>query len=137
MWTRPSRCSPLIAIIPRGLSAMNKQRKQKRDKLIVLAIATLVAASGLWIGIIQPDLVRSKLTENVVKEFAGKVEVAQRHVQRAKSYKADMEAVQQRLERVESRMATGDVYRWLIRVFPSSQRSNNVEITAVEPPQIG
>lgn len=114
---------------------MSKLSKNKRDKLKVLVTATVCVLAAIWFLFIQPEQAALKTKRNTVVELGGKVRAVKRNVEMAGKFKNDLQLVEDRVGTFESKMAAGDVYRWLVRAFPS-QASNNIEITALEPPHL-
>ncbi|HYV26953.1 MAG TPA: hypothetical protein VFA77_05440, partial [Candidatus Eisenbacteria bacterium] len=50
-------------------------------------------------------------------------------------FKTEVASVQRKLDTIEARMPSGDVYRWIIRTFTGLQ-TNDVEIANLEAPRM-
>src|SRR4051794_38674824 len=94
---------------------MKNLPKEKRDKLILVAIFTAACLAGVWYGLITNQ---RKGIERLTKEIADqkmKVSNAQRLVATSADIKKNQELLQARLQTIEDGMASGDMYSWIIQ----------------------
>jgi hypothetical protein len=98
-------------------------------------LLTGVVAMAIWAGLIGPQRAGLKSRIALLAETRDKVKAAQRSLSLAESFAADLAAGRRRLERMESGMPTGDVYRWAIRTFTRLQ-TNRVQVINLAPPRL-
>ena len=103
--------------------------KEKRDKLILVAIGTLAVIAGLYWGVVR---VQSQTLKNLaVKhgEEESKVSNAQRLANSTAELKANLEVVNEKLKSIESTMPTGgDIYSWLILTINSFKENGGYKV---------
>ena len=115
---------------------MSNSPKQKREKLILAAMASLAGIAGIWFGLLEPQWAGLRNKAKLLSETQGKLQTVQRELRLTEGFKASLDSGRRQIESMEAKMPTGDVYRWAIRSITSLQ-SNNVEIANLEPPRIG
>jgi hypothetical protein len=113
---------------------MMRLPKEKRDKLILVVIATVAILAGLWLGVIrtrgeQIDRSRDKLAK--AKE---KLETAKKIIGRADQAEADMIAATKRLGAIEDTMASGDLYPWALLLVEKARGGHDIKIIDVPKP---
>lgn len=112
---------------------MSKIPKEKRDRIILVAIATLVASAGLWFFLIKAQ--RTMLTT-----VRSEVEKARDQQARGEANLATKDQVNQQFEeatrllaqREAAMAAPNDMYSWLIQTLNTFSSGRRVEI-----PQFG
>jgi hypothetical protein len=107
---------------------MNAIPKEKRQKVIVVAIVTLGALAGLWFGLIN-------VQNQGLKELARNVDAAQRKLETArkalddsKQLEAELSAAAEELDGIENGMASGDLSTWVYNKVRQFKLSYRVEI---------
>jgi len=110
--------------------------KEKRDKLILTVLLTMAAVAGIWSGLLQPQKATLKDKLTLVNETQEKLRNVRRALGLMERYKQELAAAQQKLNGMEGRMPSGDVYRWAIRALAGLQ-TNSVEFANFEPPRVG
>jgi len=106
---------------------------EKRNKLILVAVATLLAVAGLYFLLIKHQ------NENLVRLANRKVEVqaSQRRVletiRRADAIEADLASAQKALAEAEADIASGDLYSWVINTFRQFKAAYKVNIPQFSP----
>lgn len=114
-----------------------KLPKEKRNHLVLVALAALTAVAGLYVCLIQhqndnlAQLCRKK--ENAAK----KLKLMQETVKRADQIKADLEVARTALTEAERDVASGDLYAWVInwlRVFKASYKVEIPQISQLSAP---
>lgn len=107
---------------------MKNLPKEKRDKLILLVLGTLVAMVGLYYGLIT---IQQKTLAATIKkhgEQSTKLSNAQRLNSQSGRIEKDLEAVTARLKAVESTMPSGDIYSWSILTVNTFKEKYQVDI---------
>lgn len=107
---------------------MNRFSKDKRDKLILVFLSTLLALLGLWYGVIS--LQRSKL-EEIGKKTAdaeSKLARASDLVRSREKIETQLQVVSAKLKTIETGMPAGDVYAWFIGLLDQFRAPYPVDI---------
>ena len=109
---------------------MNFKRlpKAKRNHLVLIALATLIAVAGLYVGLIQRQ--NDSLAHLAQKKQAAtkKLQLVLDTVARADRIKADLGELEKTLAGAESDVASGDLYAWVINWLRGFKGSYKVEI---------
>lgn len=107
---------------------MKNLPKEKRDKLILLCIGTLVVMAGLYYGLIT--IQKKTLADTLKKqgEQGTKLSNAQRLTSLSGQIEKNLEAVTARLKDIESTMPSGDIYSWSILTVNTFKEKYQVEI---------
>ena len=93
---------------------MNKLPKEKRDRIIAAAIATVIAIAGIWYGLIRPQQAKLQDSARTAVKAQEKVTNAKRRVEKEKPIQIELDAARQGLKAIEDEMASGDLYSWII-----------------------
>ena len=107
---------------------MKNLSKEKRDRLILIALITVVVSAGMWYGLISSQ---KKSLENIAKqtfEQQSKVGNAQRLVSSASELEKKLESSNEKLRAIEQGMASGDKYSWIILTVNKFRADRKVEI---------
>lgn len=107
---------------------MKNLPKEKRDKLILLCIGTLVAMVGLYYGLIT---IQQQTLANTLKkqgEQDTKLSNGQRLTSQSGLIEKNLETVTARLKAIESTMPSGDIYSWSILTVNTFKEKYQVEI---------
>ena len=115
---------------------MSNSTKEKRERLTLAVVITLAATAGIWLGLIEPQQTGLQLKAKLLSETQGKLATVHRELRLTESFKTHLDSARREIERMEAKMASGDVYRWTIRSVHSLQ-TNNVDIANLEPPRLG
>lgn len=94
---------------------MKKLSKEKRDRILLTALGTLMGVAAIWYGLIGPQRDAIAEAAKALGEQQTKVGNGQRLVASADQIQVNLETVNQRLKAVENDMASGDKYSWLIQ----------------------
>lgn len=107
---------------------MKNLPKEKRDKLILLCIGTLVVMAGLYYGLIT--IQKKTLADTLKKqgEQGTKLSNAQRLTSLSGQIEKNLETVTARLKDVEATMPSGDIYSWSILTVNTFKEKYQVEI---------
>jgi len=107
---------------------MKNLPKEKRDRLILVCVGTVVAVVVLWYLVIQTQnktIARLK-TQNL--ENKTKVENAQRLLSSTADLQKKLDGSAQELKAIEDGMASGDMYSWIILTINKFRADRKVDI---------
>jgi hypothetical protein len=113
-----------------GENAMNfsKLPKEKRNRLILVVLATLIAIAGLYFGLIRHQ------NENLVRlarekaAAAKKLQVVRDAIRRTDQIKTELDEARTALTGAETDIASGDLYAWVVNWLRQYKASYKVEI---------
>ena len=105
-----------------------KLPKEKRDRLILIAVSTGVVMALLWQGLIGWQ--KGRLQKMADQRVDRKIQVnnAQRLANSIEEIRAELEKKSGELKELESEMASGDMYSWIITKVNQFKTGYNVEI---------
>lgn len=108
---------------------MNRLSKEKLQQIVAVIVIGLVLVGVIyWYGVrAQFRAIESNRSEAV--EMEGKVATANRLLKEADQAKADLTQVQGDLDNIESGMAQGDLYFWIINTMRSFAAGQKVDIS--------
>ena len=105
---------------------MNKLSKEKRDQLILVAMGTLVIIIGLWFGVISTQKEALVLTVKRKTEAVDKLTKGQLYVKNASLVQSNLMVATARLIGLEDRMATGDLFSWIILTLDEFKKTHPI-----------
>lgn len=107
---------------------MKNLPKEKRDRLLLLAIGTVAVLAGLYYGLISTQ--KKSLEEIVQKqvEQENKLNNGQRLANSTPQIQKSLEESLAKLKSIESTMASGDMYSWMILTVNTFKENYKVEI---------
>jgi Tfp pilus assembly protein PilO len=112
---------------------MSKLPKEKRDKIILVALCTVVACAALWMGLIRSQNTRLKAAREEVEKSRAQVNRGQETLKSKDEVIAAYDEVAARLQQRETAMAApNDMYSWLIETLNKFRAGYRIEI-----PQFG
>ena len=115
---------------------MNKLPKEKRDRIIAVAIATVIAIAGIWYGLIRPQQAKLGDSARTTIKAQEKVTNAKRRVEKEKPIQIELDAARQGLKAIEDEMASGDLYSWIIVTVNKFRAAHRVEIPQFSREQV-
>jgi len=115
---------------------MNKLPKEKRDRIIVAAIATLIAIAGIWYGLIRSQQAKLGDSARTTVKAQEKVTNAKRRIEKEKQIQIELDAARQGLKAIEDEMASGDLYSWIIVTVNKFRAAHRVEIPQFSREQV-
>src|ERR1041385_371470 len=107
---------------------MKQLPKEKRDKIIMIAVATVVACGALWYFVIDAQYDAIKDRETKIAQAQQDVENATRLVKQSPKIEENLEKVSDRMRQMEDTMAQGDMYSWIIKTMNKFLVNYRVEI---------
>ncbi len=116
---------------------MKNLSKEKRDRIILTALGALFVVAGIWSVMIRP-------LQSQIADRRSKLETAQEDLSKAKrladqaaKIQAELDANIEKLRHIESHMASGDLYSWIIRTMNPIQAGFVLDIPTYSPPGVG
>jgi len=116
---------------------MPRLSKDKRDKLILVAIGTIAISVGLWLGVVRTRNDQLKTSRTALGKARDKLDKARKVVSLAAQAQADMEAATNKLGLIEETMASGDLYSWAYLLLEKARGGHDVNIIEVARPAKG
>ena len=113
---------------------MIRLSKDKRDKLILVAIGAIAVIAGLWFGIIKTRREQIVQSKSKLLKAMDKLEKAKRVVSHGAQAEQDMEAATRRLATIEDTMASGDLFSWALSLRDKACAGHDVTIIDVARP---
>ncbi|HXT40700.1 MAG TPA: hypothetical protein VN887_11870, partial [Candidatus Angelobacter sp.] len=107
---------------------MPRLSKDKRDKLILVAIGTIAISVGLWLGVVRTRNDQLKTSRTALGKARDKLDKARKVVSLAAQAQADMEAATNKLGLIEETMASGDLYSWAYLLLEKARGGHDVNI---------
>lgn len=107
---------------------MKNLPKEKRDRLILIAVGTLVIMAAVYYGVIRAQRVA---LVNIAREFdkeERRVNNGQRLAATTGELQKNLEAAQDKLKAIESTMASGDMYSWIILTMNSFKEAGGYRV---------
>ena len=110
---------------------LRKLPKDKLNKLILVALATLIAVAGLYFALIRQQ--NEGLTKLADKKSTAskKLKVVQDTIRRADAIKAELDTAKHSLAEAERDVAAGDLYAWVITSLRQFKAPYKVEIPQI------
>lgn len=105
---------------------MNKLSKEKRDQLILVCMGTLIVVVGLWFGLIQTQREALVGANKKKAEAVDKLSKGQLYVKNASMVQSNLVVASERLSSVEAKMASGDLYSWMINTLDKFKETHSV-----------
>src|SRR6185436_10702712 len=107
---------------------MKNLPKEKRDRLVLVVIGTVVCLAVIWYGLVSNQ---RKALDELAKKIADeqmKVSSGERLVASATEVKQKADLMQAKLQKIEEGMASGDMYSWIIQTVTKFCAGREVEI---------
>jgi Tfp pilus assembly protein PilO len=107
---------------------MKNLPKEKRDRIILIVLGTAAITAGLYYGVISPQ--RKALAESSVKkiEQENKLSSAERLIGNTSQIEKNLEQAAAQLKAIETTMASGDMYSWVIQTINAFKENYEVDI---------
>lgn len=102
--------------------------KPQRDRILLVAVGTVVAVVVIWQGLIVPQQKRLATVVKQIAEQRTKNQNAQRLIATADQLEDQLRAATQKLSQAEAQMAWGDMYAWVIQTVSQFRQSYPVDI---------
>jgi hypothetical protein len=116
---------------------MKSLPKDKRDKIIAIAIGTVLAVGAICYLLIGTQRGVLKKRASQITAAQKEVDFAQRLVSQSEKIELEMESAEKRLEQIEGNMVSGDMYSWIIKTMNRFLVSHRVDIPTFTAPGLG
>jgi hypothetical protein len=107
---------------------MNKLSKEKQSQLILTTILVCCALSGLWFGLIKYQKRRLTILQDQRAAAERTLDRVERTCQNASLIATQLTEVRSKVEVLETNMASGDLYAWVIETIRQFKTPYKVEI---------
>lgn len=102
--------------------------KEKRDRLILVALGTAACLAAIWYGLVSNQ---RKSLDGLAKQIVDqkmKVSSAERLVASSADVKKSADVMEAKLQVIEASMASGDMYSWIIQTMTKFCVGRGVDI---------
>jgi Type II secretion system (T2SS), protein M subtype b len=113
-------------------SFFNKLPKEKRDRIIAIAIGTVMVLVGLWFGVVSPEYGTLQITGRKIADAQGKVRNAEQTIKSGPKVQQELDATARDLNAKEDDMAAGDLYSWFFKTLKAFQANYRVNIVDIK-----
>jgi len=107
---------------------MKNLPKEKRDRLILIVLGTLVVLIAIWYGLVSTQKKSLAAIQKRAFEQRDKVGSAQRLINSTGDLEKNLEMTTKKLRSIEQGMASGDMYSWIIQTVNRFRADRNVDI---------
>ena len=107
---------------------MKSLSKEKRDRLTMIAVGTVVILIALWFGLMGVQRKSLATTLSQTTEREDQVANADRLIGGTQEIEKNLQAATERLRAIEKTMASGDMYSWVILTINRFKEGHKVEI---------
>lgn len=117
---------------------VRKLSKAKRNQLTLVALITLIAVVGLYLGLIQRQSDSLSVLAQKKAAAANKLQTVLSTIHRSDQIKADLKESRTDLSAAETDVASGDLYAWIInslRQFKAAYKVNIPQFSQLGPVQ--
>jgi hypothetical protein len=117
---------------------MNKLSKEKRNQLILVLMATGGVVCGLWLGLISSQQQSLGALADSKVAAQQKLKQVKQTIENAEGIETQLDETGKRLSKIESGMASGDLYSWainMIRQFKLPYRVDIPQFSQIDGPK--
>jgi hypothetical protein len=107
---------------------MKNLSKEKRNRLILVGLGTLVIIAAIWQALVTTQKRSLEVMAQQIRDKKARVESAQRLVNSSTQIQKNLEVTGEKLKAIESEMASGDMYSWVILTVNKFREGYKVEI---------
>ena len=107
---------------------MKNLPKEKRDRLIVVGVGTLVIVVGLYYGVITMQQKALLSTAKAKTDLLGKLGDGQKLLGSAVTIKKGLESATTKRRAIEATLPSGDMYSWIISTVNAFKEKYDVDI---------
>jgi Tfp pilus assembly protein PilO len=116
---------------------MTKLPKEKRDRITLIAVVTLMVMAGLWFSLIAAQDKQMMIIERQTTDERKRVDDAEKRVKSKDKVETELNAVTQELKTQEDGMAVGDLFGWFYNRLNNFRGAYRVEIIDIKDQQLG
>jgi Tfp pilus assembly protein PilO len=107
---------------------MNSLSKEKRNQLVLVVLLTGCVLAGLWFGLIRFQQMKLDQLAQSKASAQQKLDQVRQAIETADQVEVCLKESSQRLSKIESTMASGDLYSWTINTLRQFKLGYKVEI---------
>jgi Tfp pilus assembly protein PilO len=107
---------------------MKNFSKDKRDRLIIVGVLTIIAAVGVYYLLVRSQQAKAEVLAKKIADQRAKVTGAERLVATKTELKNNLDLASRKLASIEEGMASGDMYAWVIQTVGRFGAERKVEI---------
>ncbi|HLH54405.1 MAG TPA: hypothetical protein VKY92_12395 [Verrucomicrobiae bacterium] len=107
---------------------MNSLSKEKRNQLVLVIILSIGVVAGLWFGLIRSQQQTLEQLAQSKRSAQQKLEQVRQAIETADAVEMQLGEANKRLAKIESTMASGDLYLWTINTLRQFKPGYRVEI---------
>ena len=116
---------------------MNRLTKDQRDRILAIAMGTVMILVALWFGLIRSQRAALAASEKQMAEAQTKIKEANVLLNAAASYEQLHAQKRAELDAIESGMGSGDLYFWITSTLTGFKTPYQVDIPNYFPPTVG
>lgn len=116
---------------------MKRIPKEKRNQLILSVVITLTIISGLWYGVISLQKEKIASLDKQITTSEAKLKGMTKMIADSETIEADLKAASEKIESIESEMATGDLFAWFLKYLNNFKVAYQVNIPQLGQPSVG
>ena len=119
---------------------MSKLPKDKRARIVLAVLTTVVVGAVLWVGLINPLLDKVAQLARRIDDARSKVELGAKQLAASNQVAAALATTGEQLTKVEATMASGDLYAWMIQTMNRFKTPYPVDIPQISreiPSEVG
>ena len=105
---------------------MNKISKAKKQQIVLVFIVTLGVIAGIWFFLVKSQSAKLASVRQKTQEMNDKVSKAENLLKKGDEIAAALEENVKELETIESGMASGDIYLWMINTINQFNHARKV-----------
>lgn len=107
---------------------MKSLPKDKRDRLVLVALAAVVVLVGLYYGVVSSQRRSLEALAKRKAEQEGRLNGAERLAGSVSQFQRNLDESSGRLKGIESTMASGDMYSWIILTVNNFKENYKIDI---------
>ena len=107
---------------------MNKIRAEKKKRLLMVLVGTAAILAGIWFGLISPQMDKLEALNSRKASLEKKNDQMQTTLKSAQRVQTELADGGTRLAKLETGMAAGDLYSWVINTIRKFKVPYKVEI---------
>jgi len=116
---------------------MPRLTKTQRDRIIMIAAATVVSIAALWMLLVQSLNTTLQDRQKKIAAAQANMDRATSLIRRSGQIQEELEQKRARLREIEDNMASGDLYSWVILTLNKFKAPYKVSIPSYSPAQLG
>jgi hypothetical protein len=119
---------------------MNRMPKDKRARIVLVVLGTLVAGAVVWVTLIRPLQDKAAQVARKIEDSRSKVELGHKNLSSSNQVAAALAAASDQLGKAEATMASGDLYAWMIQTMNRFKTPYGVDIPQISreiPSEVG